>query len=361
MFAAIVTKILASAFVGLVAVTGSASADEFATSPARPGYEASDRILSFARRTELQEQRGFKLEGTYAFEMFAAPQLADRFTTGGLFMVELDIDMSLFANAHLGALRVSTVSTHGGSPSVELMDVHGSSGNTAPQDNRVFEAYYEQPFGHFAVRAGILAVDQEYNYADPTSTLLGATFGITSQFSYNVGGPTYPVGTPGISARYEDGPVLLQAAVYDGTQENTRGIPTALGPERLVLAEATWNRDIGVGAWHHSDRGNGIYATLDHKLDDMFEAFTRIGLSPHGVKTYLDAGVRVGPGPLPMRPDDFFSVGMAFAQLDEGDQLLAEATYEAQIRWLTIQPAMQLMMFRERTVGILATRFTVVF
>jgi len=339
-------------------LTAVARADEFATSPARPGYEAADRILDFARRSEL-EAHGLKLEGTYAFEMFAAPQLADRLTTGGLLMVELDVDFSLLAHRRLGVMRVSTASTHGGSPSDELMDVHGVSGNTAPEDNRIFEAWYEQPFGPLVVRAGILAVDQEFNYADPTSTLLGATFGITSQFSYNVGGPTYPVGTPGVSARYEQGAVLLQAAIYDGAQQNMRGIPTELGPSTLLLAEATWNRDIGVGAWRHSDKGNGVYLTLDHNLDDFVEPFARVGLSPRGMKTYLDAGVRIGPGPL--RPEDFFSVGMAFAQLDEGDQILIEATYEAQVGWLTIQPAMQLMMLRERTVGIFATRATIVF
>jgi hypothetical protein len=344
---------------GCIAMLASiARADEFATSPARPGYEASDRILDFAKRRELEEH-GLKLEGTYAFEVFAAPQLTDRVTIGGLFMVELDIDVSLLVNSRLRAMRISTASTHGGSPSDELMDVHGASGNTAPEDNRIFEAWYEQPFGPLVVRAGILAVDQEFNYADPTSTLLGATFGITSQFSYNVGGPTYPVGTPGMSARYEQGAVLLQAAIYDGTQTNARGIPTELGPSTLLLAEATWNRDVGVGAWRHSDKGSGVYATFDHALDDFVEAFARIGLSPRGMTTYLDAGVRIGPGPL--RPEDFVSVGLAFAQLDEGDQTLIEATYEAQIGWLTIQPAMQLMMLREQTVGILATRLTAVF
>jgi len=344
--------------VSSVLLTSVAHGDEFATSPARPGYEAEDRILTFARRTELAE-RGFMLEGTYAFEMFAAPQLADTVTAGGLFMVELDMDLGRLAHRYLGTLRISTVSTHGGSPTDELMDVHGASGNTAPEGNRLFEAWYEQPIGPLTVRGGILAVDQEFNYADPTTTLLGATFGITSQFSYNVGGPLYPVGTPGVSARFEQGKVLLQAAIYDGTQTNTRGIPTDLGPSTLVLAEATWNLDVGVGAWHHTERGNGVYATFDHKLDDFVEAFTRIGLSPRGVKTYLDAGVRIGPGPL--RPQDFISIGLAYAQLDTGDQTLVETTYEAQIGWLTVQPAVQLMMLRERTVGIVATRMTVVF
>jgi hypothetical protein len=342
----------------LLVLTSVARADEFATSPARPGYEAEDTIITFARRTKLAE-RGLMLEATYAFEMFFAPQLEDRVTQGGLLMVELDIDFTSLVHRRLGALRISTASTHGGSPTLELMDVHGASGNTAPEDNRLFEAWYEQPIGPVTVRGGILAVDQEFNYADPTTTLLGATFGITSQFSFNVGGPAYPVGTPGVSARYEQDKVLLQAAIYDGTQTNTRGIPTELGPSTLVLTEATWNRDIGVGAWRHSEKGTGVYATIDHKLDDFVEAFTRVGLSGSGMKTYLDAGVRIGPGPL--RPHDFVSVGLAFAQLDTGDQILIESTYEAQIRWLTIQPAVQLMMLREQTVGIVATRMTVVF
>ena len=71
--------------------------------------------------------------------------------------------------------------------------------------------------------------------------------------------------------------------------------------------------------------------------------------------------MRIGPGPIRVRPDDFFSIGLAFAQVDEGDQILVETTYEAQIGWLTIQPAFQVMALRDRTVEIFATRFTVAF
>ncbi len=346
--------------ISLVVHASVARADEFATSPARPGYEASDTILTFDGRTDL-DKRGIKLEATYSFEMFAAPQLDERLSTGGLLMMELDFDFHHMVSEHLGELRISTTSTHGGSPSDELMDVHGSSGNTAPKGNRLFEAWYEQPLGPLTVRAGILAADQEYNYADPTTTLLGATFGITSQFSYNIGAPVYPVGSPGVSARFEQGKVLLQAAVYDGTGANTRGIPSDLGPDSLYIAEATWDHDIGVGGWHHTDKGSGLYLTLDHNLDDMVEAFTRVGISPRGMTTYLDAGFRIGPGPLRRRPEDFVSFGLAFAKLDAGDQIMLETTYEAQFRWLTIQPALQLMMLRDQTVGIIATRMTVVF
>lgn len=338
--------------------TSVARADEFASSPARPGYEPSAHVFDFDARTEL-DKRGFTVGATYSLDVFAAPQLDKRFTAGGMFMVDLDIDLAHLAHPWLGAFHASTASTHGGSPTDEIGDVHGASGNTAPYGTRLFELWYEQPVGPVTVRGGILAVDQEFNYADPTTTLIGATFGITSQYSYNVGGPLYPVGTPGISARYDKDKVLLQLAVYDGTQASSHGIPAGIGPASLVLAEATWDRDIGIGAWHHSEKGDGVYGTFDHELDDFVEAFTRIGLSPKGITAYLDAGVRIGPGPL--RPEDFFSVAMAFARVEDGDQILVEATYEAQIGWLTIQPAMQLMMLRERTIGILATRATVVF
>jgi carbohydrate-selective porin OprB len=339
----------------LVLATTLARADEFATSPARPGYEAHETILSFPRRTELDEQ-GFRLEGTYAVEMFAAPQLDKRFTLAGMFVGELDVDFEHLVSPHLGVLRVSAVATHGTSPNDELMDVHASSGNTAPSDQRLFEAWYEHKFGPVTLRGGLLAADQEFNYADATSTLLSATFGVTAQFSFNAGAPVYPVAAPGLSATAWLGRVTLQAAVYDGTLDNTRGIPTALGPAYLTLVEATIDLDYGIGAWHHSELGDGIYGTFDHKLDEHVEAFTRIGLSDYGIRTYIDAGVRIGPV-----SDDFINIALAFAQLDTGAQTIVEGTYEAQIRWLTLQPALQMIMMRDQTVGVFATRATVVF
>jgi carbohydrate-selective porin OprB len=344
-------------FVLLVLGTTVAHADEFATSPARPGYEAHETILAWPARTQLDKD-GFRLEGTYAVEMFAAPQLDKRLTLAGMFVAELDVDFEHLVHEDLGVLRISAVATHGNSPNNELMDVHASSGNTAPTDQRLFEAWYEHEIGPVTLRGGLLAADQEFNYADATSTLLSATFGVTAQFSFNAGAPVYPVAAPGLSAnaKFFDERFMLQAGIYDGSLENTRGIPTAIGPAYLTLVEATVDLDYGIGAWHHSELGDGIYGTFDHHLDEHVEAFTRIGLSDYGIRTYIDAGVRVGP----IR-DDFINVALAFAQLDTGAQTIVEGTYEAQIRWLTIQPALQMIMMREQTVGIFATRATVVF
>lgn len=347
----------AVAVVCVVATT--AHADEFATSPARPGYQDSGHLIDWRGRDDA-EDAGVIVDGTYAVDMFLAPQLQNAATVGGLFTAELDLDLAKLVLPGMGTVHVSAFTIHGTSPTDELMDIHGVSGNSAPQEARLFEAWLEQPIGPFAIRAGLISADQEFVYADPADTLLAATFGITTQFTLNIAGPVYPIAAPGISARYEEGRALLQLAVYDGTQSNTRGLPTALGPETLVIAEATYDHDLGIGAWHHTERGDGIYVTADHQLDPRVEAFSRFGYAPDGPSTlYLDAGLRIAPGE--PRPDDFLCVGMAFARNERGAEIVLETSYEAQLRWLTIQPDLQLHMMRDRTVGVVAVRTTVAF
>ncbi|HEY5920532.1 MAG TPA: carbohydrate porin [Kofleriaceae bacterium] len=337
-----------------------AQADEFATSPVRAGYEAAQhRLLDSDLRTAWEES-GFRWDATYAGEIFVAPQLTDRFVAAGLFTAELELDFAKLVHASMGAAHVQGLAIHGDGLTEELMDVHGVSGNVAPPDVRLYEAWYEQPISAFTLRGGLLAADQEFVLADRSTTLLGATFGITSQFSANVIGPVYPVATPGLSGRLELAPVVVRAAIYDGTQVNDHGIPTQLGPERLVIGEVQLFETFKLGAWHHTDRGYAYYAIADTHISDLIGAFTRAGISPdQPVDVYVDGGVRIGPGPL--RPDDFISVGMAYARTELGAQITIEASYEAQVRWLTLQPDVQLVMLRDRTIGVIATRATVVF
>jgi carbohydrate-selective porin OprB len=350
---------LLRATVVVCACASLARADEFATSPARPGYMESGHLLWWDGR-QAAEDAGLNVDGTYATDMFLGPQLDDAATLAGLFTLEVDLDLSRLARRGLGTMHVSSFAIHGKSPTDELMDLHGVSGNAASPDVRLFEAWYEQPIGPLSIRAGLIAADQEFVYADPADTLLAATFGITTQFSFNAIGPVYPIASPGVSTRVETDHYLLQLAVYDGAQQNTHGVPTALGPGYLVIGEATLDRALGIGGWHHSDRADGMYVTLDHQLEEQVAAFTRAGYSPNGpVPVYLDAGLRLRPGPL--RPDDFFCVGIAYATSETGGETLVETSYEAQLDWLTIQPDFQLLFLRERTVAIGVVRTTVAF
>lgn len=54
---------------------------------------------------------------------------------------------------------------------------------------RLYEAWLEHARDAWAIRAGILAVDQELVIAEHSTLLLNATFGIIGQLSANVIGP----------------------------------------------------------------------------------------------------------------------------------------------------------------------------
>jgi carbohydrate-selective porin OprB len=155
----------------------------------------------------------------------------------------------------------------------------------------------------------------------------------------------------------------VRLAVYDGAEHGEHGIPDAIGPDSLVIGETELGKLLKLGAWHHSVHGNGAYAIIDHQLGRYLAAFARVSYSPRQlVETYIDTGIRIGPGPF--RPRDFIGVGVAYAQTSDpmlGSQPLVEATYQAQFGWLTVQPDAQLLMEHPRTTAILATRVTVVF
>ncbi|HEY5945627.1 MAG TPA: carbohydrate porin [Kofleriaceae bacterium] len=336
-----------------------AVADEFANSPTRSGYEPTGRLLDFEARRHWDVDNGVDPMLTYSLETFVAPQLDDRAVFAGLLMLEVDVALDKLIGPGWGAAYASGFAIHGHGLTDEVMDVHGISGNTAPEDVRLFEAWIEQPIGAFTLRGGLLSADQEFVLADHSTTLLSATFGMTSQFSANIIGPVYPVATPGASGRLELGSFTARLAIYDGTQANSHGIPNALGSSMLALGELAFG-PLKLGAWHHDERGNGVYAIADAQLERFFGAFARVGYSPDSpVVHYIDAGVRITPGT--WRPDDFISAGIAFATTDAGAQILVETAYECQLRWLTIQPDLQLLMMRDRTIGIIATRATVVF
>jgi carbohydrate-selective porin OprB len=338
--------------------------DPCACSPVKPGFFRRGNLTGDwnGERDKLKDD-GIVPQLVYAGEVFAAPGLPQDLRAAGLLALVLDLELEKLVHEGLGQMHISAFAIHGQGLSAELDDIYGVSGNVAPRDVRLFEAWIEQPISKATIRAGLLAADQEFILAKHSTALLNATFGIISQLSYNLLGPVYPVATPGVSMRIELPNVTARAAVYDGDQHNEHGVPTSLGPSSLAIAEAEFGELVKAGAWHHSTRGNGYYAILDHQLDRYVAAFGRFGVSPNQfVSGYIDAGIRIGPGPL--REHDFMGIGVAFASTSDmklGEQTVFEATYQAQFGWLTIQPDVQVLLEHARTAAILATRATVVF
>jgi len=333
--------------------------DPCACSPAKPGFFRRD-VLSGdwgGLRDDLHDD-GITVAATYAAEVFAAPGLPRDAVMAGLAVLAIDADLATLLHDGLGTVHVSGLAIHGDGLSAELMDVYGVSGNVAPADARLFEAWIEQPIERFTLRAGLLSADQEFVLARHSAALLNATFGIISLFSADILGPVYPVATPGASARFESDAVTVRAALYDGDQRNDHGIPTAVGDHAFAIGEVELAQTFKLGAWHHSVHGSGYYAIASRQLERYLGAFARVSASPdQAVRLYIDTGIRIGPGPL--RPKDFASVGIAFARAGVGAQTVVEATYQLQAGWLTVQPDLQLLLLRERTAGIAGVRVTV--
>jgi len=338
--------------------------DPCACSPAKPGFFRRGNLTGDwgGERDKLKDE-GVIPQLVYAGELFAATGLDHDVRVAGLLAATLDLELEKLAHEGLGQAHVSAFAIHGNGLSAELDDIYGVSGNVAPSDVRLFEAWIEQPISKLTIRAGLLSADQEFVLAKHSTALLNATFGIISQLSYNLLGPVYPVATPGVSARLELSGFTARAAIYDGDQHNDHGIPQSLGPNSLAIAEVALGELVQVGVWHHSTRGNGYYAILDHQLERYVAGFVRYGTSPNQfVSQYIDAGLRIGPGPF--RAHDFIGLGIAYAKTADlalGEQTVYEATYQAQFGWLTIQPDLQFLLEHTRTAKIFATRATIVF
>jgi carbohydrate-selective porin OprB len=338
--------------------------DPCACSPVKPGFFRRGNLTGDwdGERDKLKDE-GIIPQLVYAGEVFAAPGLPQSLREAGLLALQLDLELDKLAHEGLGQVHISALGIHGHGLSAELDDIYGVSGNVAPRDIRLFEAWIEQPIEKLTIRAGLLSADQEFILAKHSTALLNATFGIISQLSYNLLGPVYPVATPGVSARLELEGFTARAAIYDGDQHNDHGIPNSLGPNSLVIAEVAVGELVQVGMWHHSVRGNGYYAIVDHQLERYLAAFVRYGTSPtEFVSQYIDGGVRIGPGPF--REHDFIGLGIAYAKTADtelGEQTVYEATYQAQFGWLTIQPDVQFLLEHTRTAEIFATRVSIVF
>lgn len=326
-----------------VAMADGIVVDPCACSPNKPHFHRASALTGdWGGWRQRLLDHGIHLQATYAPEVFAAADYDG--VVAGLAQVGLDLEVGPL-------IHVTALGIHGHGLSQQLMDVYGVSNNAAESDVRLFEAWAEYGVGPATLRAGLLSADQEFILAEHSTVLMSGTFGVIALMAANTGGPVYPVAAPGASLRVEADGLALRAAVYDGEQQNSHGIPTGLG-EALAITEVRIAELVQLGAWHHTVHGNGYYAIVDHALDRQAGAFARFSIAPdQPVSLYVDTGVRF------RRKRDFASTGIAFSRTEQGSQTLVEGTYQFLVRgWLTIQPDAQIVLQRDHTAAVLATR-----
>jgi len=341
-----------------VATVARAEDDPYYGNPRQPRFERDIALTGgWGGVRGFMAARGLSFDLIYSGEMFGTPSLGGRFQTAGLALLAIDLELGVLVDERFGTFHVSGVALHGDDLGEDLGGVLVTSNITGIPEARLFEAWYEHPFGPLSIRAGLLAADQEYVLAPHSQVLINDTFGLIAQIPATATVPEYPVAAPGLSARLELGRVAASVGIFDGAPINTRGVPTRLGDAALVMAEVALDELVKLGTWQHTRDGDGYYAILDSRLGARLAGFARVGLAPdQEVDFYADAGIRIGP----MFDRDFASAGLAYARTPAGQEVVTEVTYQYRYAWLIIQPDVQVLMQRPRTSLIVGTRLIVV-
>ncbi len=297
----------------------------------------------------------------------------------GLVEAGVVVDLGKFAGWQGLTFHADMFQIHGTSISgVNLGSLAAVSNIEAYPSTRLFELWLEQKLlnDKLSIRFGQLAADAEFFIADGGGNFINSTFGWTTISSDNipVGGPIYPIATPGVRLSFEPNDNLkFMAGLWNGDpvgpcpedfdpgQCNEHGLDFRLKDPPLLILEAAYaynNNGAGLpgtiklGGWRHfgnfddlrrndsggllaidggdplSHEGNhGLYAVIDQMVYRLpgdgdprgISVFGRVAGSPsdrNQIDVYADGGV-VFTGFVPTRPNDVFGVAFAYSGLSD--------------------------------------------
>ncbi|HKJ94949.1 MAG TPA: carbohydrate porin, partial [Gammaproteobacteria bacterium] len=267
-----------------------------------------------------------------------------------------------------GRLAASALRIVSGEASVHnIGDLQVADNLDARSDSKVYQLWFRQRFRagtrhgpHFRLRGGLIDLNQHFAAVDAASLLLNSSFGIDPTLTANVPISTYPTPGWGLEGAATWKHWSAQLGVFQPNPDK-RGQGFRNG--RMSIGELDYQTTDGatqlkLGGWHYRqsdpatgttpNRDWGAYALAQTDLTsgpNAPSAFVQLGHAPdraNAVPHYLGLGVQV-PGPLPGRPQDGFTAGMARAEVRGA---AAETSYELSYlvnlgRFVTLQPDLQ--------------------
>lgn len=300
-----------------------------------------------------------------------------------------------------GTLHAGMLQIHGHRASLtndDLGALQTASNIEATPDTRLQELWWQQNLGsHFNVRAGQLALDDEFLASSYAGAFINGMFGWPALPSIDLpsGGPAYPLSSLGLRAQWDAGDaVTLRAALVDGypgghgngnpQKVNRHGLQFHWHGKPLAIAELEYRTALGnavatpasslqgtykIGVWHHFGRfadprfaadaptrrgdwsayvmgDQEIWRSATHPAQRL-GLFARLMGAPGGrnpVSFSANAGV-VLQAPLPGRDADTLSLGWGMARLSGGARTLAAdlgRTPHASERYLEISYVYQI-------------------
>ena len=295
----------------------------------------------------------------------------------GLAELYTDVDFDKLSGWRGLTFHASGYQIHGTSISGEnLGSLAAVSNIEAYPSTRLFELWLEQKLlnDKLAIRFGQLAADAEFFIAEGGGNFIDSTFGWTTISSDNipVGGPIYPIATPGVRVSFEPSDsVKIMAGLWNGDpvgpcpedldpgQCNEDGLDFRLKDPPLLIVEGaySYNKEgaglpgtIKIGGWRHfgdfddlrrdenggllgasggdplRHNGNhGLYAVIDQMIYRLpgadatkgISMFARVAGGPsdrNQIDFYADAGL-VFTGMLPARPSDVLGIAFAYSRI----------------------------------------------
>lgn len=172
-------------------------------------------------RTALSD-KGLDITIGYSAEVFG--NVSGGFRQGAAFngLLELGLDVDF---EKLAGIKGLTAHINGFLPSGESFSgSYGGDFGTVSNiefynSARIFEAWLQQDFldGKISIRAGSLALDEEFAGSDYASLFLNSSFGADTAMSANMPVPIYAITAPGVRLKFQPTENLyIQGAIYDG-------------------------------------------------------------------------------------------------------------------------------------------------
>jgi porin len=176
--------------------------------------------------------RGVTFGLSEASEVFGNPSGGTRrgAVYEGLTQFGMGIDTQKLLGLPGGTFNVTGLQIHGRGLSFNNLgnNLHTVSSLEAQRGTLLFELWYEQRFWGdlLSVRAGQLSADQEFMISQYATLFLNHTFGWSTLPSTDLpsGGPSYPLGTPGVRVRLQPTEKLaVLGAVFNGDPSGPGG------------------------------------------------------------------------------------------------------------------------------------------
>jgi porin len=303
----------------------------------------------------------------------------------------LDLDLEKAVGWAGGTFHVDAYQIHGRGLSLNYLNNNllTVSGIEALRATRLFDLWLQQTLFDdlLSVRAGQIAVDDEFFISQYAAHFINATFGWPEFMGVNAlsGGPVYPLATPGARITLTPSRQLsFSAAVFNGDpagrgpgnpqERDASGTSFRLGDGAFSIAEAAYARNqekeaaglpatYKLGGYYYTGRFGdpreddtgrsladpassgrpairhthfGFYLVADQMVwrragttDRGLGLFARLAGDPtagNQINLYADAGIHYR-GLLPDRDDDIFGVAVAYAKIgNEARGFDADAT-----------------------------------